>query len=178
MKGALNAEVSQLTRDTPSNIREFLLDEVADFVRKASRLDGVKRIALLGSVTTSKPEPKDVDVIVTVEDDMDLTVLAKVGRQLAGHAQSRNKGADVFLADPTGSYIGRTCHWSRCRPGVCASCDAMHCGLRAYLHDDLGAVTLTAKLVKEPPVDLWPQVVRRAKLPEDVERMIGRLGNQ
>ncbi|HEY5564060.1 MAG TPA: hypothetical protein VIL33_00625 [Rhodothermia bacterium] len=147
-------------------------------MRKASRLVGVKRIALLGSVTTSKPEPKDVDVIVTVEDDMDLTALAKLGRQLAGHAQSRNKGADVFLADPTDSYIGRTCHWNECRPGIRASCDAMHCGHRHYLHDDLGAVTLSARLVKEPPVDLWPQVVRRAKLPEDVERMIGRLGNQ
>ena len=117
-------------------------------------------------------------MIVTVEDDMDLTALAKLGRQLAGHAQSRNKGADVFLADPTGSYIGRTCHWNECRPGIRASCDAMHCGHRHYLHDDLGAVTLSARLVKEPPVDLWPQVVRRAKLPEDVERMIGRLGNQ
>ena len=30
-----------------------------------------------------------------------------------------------------------------------------------FLHDDLDTVTLRAKLVKEPPVELWPKVVRR-----------------
>jgi len=35
-----------MATDSSSVIREFLLDEVAEFVRKASRLPGVKRIGL------------------------------------------------------------------------------------------------------------------------------------
>ena len=51
-------------------------------------------------------------------------------------AQSQN-GGDIFLAGPKGNYLGRTCHWKNCGPGIRMSCDALHCGQRHYLHDDL-----------------------------------------
>ena len=107
--------------------------------------------------------------MVTVDDDADLTQLATAGRTLKGHAQSRNKGADIFLSDPAGNYIGRICHWRECYPGKRMSCDARHCGRRAYLHDDLDDVTLNASLIKTPPLELWPKIVRRTELPRDVE---------
>jgi hypothetical protein len=91
------------------------------------------------------------------------------GRKLKGRAQGRNKGADIFLADPSGNYIGRTCDWRECRPGIRLACDARYCGRRAFLHDDLDSVTLAASLIKEPPLELWPAVVRRLQLPIDVE---------
>jgi predicted nucleotidyltransferase len=153
-------------------IRDQLLSEVRHFVERARDCPGVQRIALVGSLATDKQKPKDADVLVTVVDDADLTPLATAGRRLKGHAQSRNKGADIFLADPVGNYIGRICHWRDCRPGIRASCDARHCGRRAYLHDDLDDVTLDASLIKAPPLELWPRIVRRVELPGDVERQL------
>ena len=155
-----------------STIRSELLSEVRRFVERAHVCPGVLRIALIGSLTTDKEDPKDADVLITVDDDADLTPLATAGRRLKGHAQSRNKGADIFLADPSGNYIGRICHWRECYSGVRASCDARHCGRRAFLHDDLDDVTLDASLIKTPPLELWPRIVRRAELPGDVETLL------
>ena len=150
-------------------IRDALLAEVRFFVERACSCPGVRRIALVGSLATDKQNPKDADLLVTVDDDADLKPLATAGRRLKGHAQSRNKGADIFLADPAGNYIGRICHWRECYPGKRMSCDARHCGRRPYLHDDLDDVTLNASLIKAPPLELWPKIVRRTELPRDVE---------
>jgi hypothetical protein len=54
-------------------------------------------------------------VLVVVADDADLTPLATCARRLQGQAQSFNRGADVFLADERGTYIGRTCRWRDCQ---------------------------------------------------------------
>lgn len=89
-----------------SPIRAFLLTEVRRFAERARAYPGVRRIALIGSLARDKDDPKDADVLVTVDDDADLTSLATAGRRLKGRAQSRNKGADIFLADPSGNYIG------------------------------------------------------------------------
>jgi hypothetical protein len=149
--------------------RNHLLSEVRHFVERARVCPGVRRIALIGSLATNKENPKDADMLITVDDDADLAMLATAGRKLKGRAQSRNKGADIFLADPSGNYIGRICHWRECYPGIRASCDARHCGRRAYLHDDLDDVMLNASLIKAPPLELWPKIVRRIELPRDVE---------
>ena len=154
------------------SIRSFLLSEVLRFVERARGCPGVRRIALVGSLVRNKHDPKDADVLVTVDDDAALTSLATAGRGLKGRAQSRNKGADVFLADPSGTYIGRICHWRECRPGVRLACDARHCGRRPFLHDDLDVVTLDHGLVEAPPLELWPTVVPRARLPGDVKTQL------
>ncbi len=150
--------------------RARLIAEALAFVRKASQLPGVTRIALIGSLTTDEPNPKDVDLLVAVRDDADLAPLATLGRKLAGHVQQFNRGGDVFLADPQGNYLGRTCPWKRCGPGIRMSCDALHCGQRLYLHDDLKAVKLAKSLITAPPIELWPQVVARVPIPEDVDQ--------
>ena len=150
--------------------RELLLAEALAFARQAAQMSGVERIALLGSLTTEEPYPKDIDLLATVADDMDLRLLAAAARRLRGHLQSYNLGADVFLADPRGSYLGRTCPWKQCGPGIRRSCDARHCGRRLYLHDDLDAVRLEEKVVRRPPIVLWPQALARVPVPTDVER--------
>ena len=156
------------------SIRSFLLSEVSRFVGLACTCPGVTRIALVGSLARDKHTPKDADVLVTVADDADLSSLAAAGRRLKGRAQSRNRGADIFLSDPSGNYIGRTCHWRECRPGLRLACDAQHCGRRPFLHDDLHAVTLDPVLVQAPPLELWPTVVRRVRIPHDVEARLVR----
>jgi hypothetical protein len=155
-----------------TDLRSHLLGLVLSFVQQAQACPGVQRIALVGSLATEKRRPKDVDVLVTVEDDVGLAPLAAAGRRLKGAAQSRNSGADIFLVNPAGEYVGRTCHWRNCRPGVRVSCDAVHCGLRPYLHDDLDTVRLDDTLISAPPIELWPTVVRRVRVPEDVETVL------
>ena len=149
--------------------RSILLAEVLLFVQVASQLPDVTRIALIGSLATDKPDPKDADVLVTVTDDADLAPLATLGRKLQGHCQSHGLGGEVFLADPRGRYLGRTCPWKRCGPGMRISCDAPHCGQRPYLYDDLRTVRLEEELTAAPPIELWPEIVARVPVPEDVE---------
>jgi len=155
--------------------RQELLNGLRRFAASARQIAGVRRIAVLGSIVTAKPDPKDIDVLVVVADDADIEPLATCSRRLQGHAQSVNRGADVFVADERGTYIGRTCHWKDCRPGVRRSCDALHCGRRPYLHDDLDAIALNSSLVLSPPVTLWPDVERRGQLPPDVEEVVAAL---
>ncbi|MEW5956106.1 MAG: UPF0158 family protein [Chloroflexota bacterium] len=157
------------TPTSPPPLRPKFIEEVLAFVHAASHLPGVTRIALIGSLATDEPEPKDADLLVTVTAEMDLAPLATLGRKLNGHLQQVGRGGEVFLADPPGNYLGRTCPWKQCGPGIRVSCDALHCGQRLYLHDDLETIRLAADLVVAPPLELWPQVVVRAPLPVDVE---------
>jgi Uncharacterised protein family (UPF0158) len=148
--------------------RQDLIAAVLATVRDVRGLPGVLRIALIGSLTTDRPDPKDADLLVTVSDDADLSSLARFARRLQGRAQQFNRGADVFLLDGNGRYLGRTCPWKDCRPGVRQSCDALHCGRRHFLHDDLQAVTLANDVTAAPPIELWPRITARVPVPEDV----------
>ena len=153
-------------------IREQMLAGVLGFVRAVAPLAGVRRIAFVGSIMTTKRTPKDVDLLITVTDDADLAPLAQCARRLHGRLQGLNHWADVFLADERGQYLGRTCTWRECRPGIRASCDALHCGRRPHLHDDLGDVRLDQALITSPPVEIWPTVIRRSTVPADVEALL------
>lgn len=172
----IEAVQSAETAPAQPSTRDRLISEALAFVREVwewldrGTLIGVTRIALIGSLTTSEPDPKDVDLLVTITDQADLARLAKLARKLQGHAQSFNRGADVFLADPQDNYLGRTCPWKRCGPRIRSNCDALHCGRRPYLHDDLNAVRLPKSLIIAPPIELWPHVVTRASMPEDIEQ--------
>lgn len=154
--------------------RADLLRAVLAFVRAARVLPGVGRIALLGSLATPKAIPKDVDLLVEIEDDMQLDQLAAAKRRLLGATMQTGDGcgADVFLCDPNNRYLGRVCGWKECAPGIRLACDAQHCGRRKYLHDDLQAVRLDAALIAAPAVDLWPEIIMRTELPDDVRKLL------
>jgi hypothetical protein len=162
-------------RDTSDGQRKELLAGLARFVSGVRIVAGVRQILLVGSIVTAKANPKDIDVLVVVADDADLAPLAMHARRLQGHAQSLNRGADLFLANERGEYIGRTCQWKECRPGIRQSCDAHHCGRRPYLHDDFDAIMLSKSVVATPPVTLWPVVTRRGQLPPDLEEVVAAL---
>lgn len=150
--------------------RAPLLQAVLRFVLDARICRGVLRIALVGSLTTAKPLPKDADVLVTIEDGLDLGPLAKAARRLKGTAQQMNLGADIFLADAQGRYLGRICHYRECHPRV--ACRAQHCGRQAHLNDDFQVVTLAQALIASPPVELWPGIRRRVLVSGDVEELL------
>jgi hypothetical protein len=147
-----------------------LLGAVLAFVRASSSVPGVRRIALVGSLTTDKAVPKDADVLVTIDAAMDLSPLAHIGRRLKVAGQQINLGADVFLADEVGSYIGRICHYRECHSRVL--CRAQHCGRRQHLNDDLHVVTLDPALIAAPPINLWPRIARRVAVPADTEALL------
>ena len=162
-----------LDRDPGRNTksaRSKLIQLASTFVGEAIRVRGVTRIALVGSITTTKSDPKDVDLLLSIEDDADLAPLAVHAHRLMGMAQSLGKGADIFLADTRGQYLGRICEWRDCRPGVRIRCDALHCGRRHYLHDDLETVRLPESIIGSPPIVLWPGFVPIVPVPADVER--------
>jgi hypothetical protein len=139
-------------------------------VRAARSTPGVRRIALIGSLATNKPVPKDADVVVTIDDTMDLDPLARLGRRLKGSAQTINLGVDIFLADRAGRYLGRICHYRECHPRV--ACRALSCGRRQHLNDDLQIVTLSPALITAPLIDLWPRIVARCAVPPDTQALL------
>jgi hypothetical protein len=119
-------------------------------VRAAGDCPGALRIALVGSLTTTKAVPKGADVLVTIDGAADLAGPARAGRRLKGFAQTINLGADIFLADEGGRYLGRICHFRECHPRM--ACLAQHCGRREHLNDDLHVVTLSKEPLAAPPV--------------------------
>lgn len=155
-----------------TNIRNVFIQEVKIFTNKAKTIPGVLKIAVIGSLSTSKANPKDIDMLLTIDDDMDLSRLAKITRQMNGHVQAYNHNAEVFLSNRKDQYIGRICHWKDCGPGIRKSCDAMHCGLRKYLHDDLCSVCLDSSLINNPPIVLWPEVKMSGEIPDDLIKEI------
>ena len=160
--------------EVTDTVRTQLLTAALPFLLTASRMAGVKRIALFGSLTTSKAAPKDLDLLLTVENDMDLAPLATAGRKLQGRVSTLthgNFGADLFLSTPRHRYLGRLCQHKEC-PGWRRSCAATHCGVRPYLRDDVQVVTLERALIVAPPLELWPRVVAHVVIPADVEQTL------
>lgn len=159
-------------------VRVFLIAEAFRFIYTICSMPGIERIALIGSLTTDKPNPKDADLLVTVADDLDLTVLATESRRLKGRVQAKNRGADIFLASPAGKYIGRICNWRECAPGIRLACNAQHCGKRMYLHDDLNVVNLNSRLVANPPIQVWPRVEYGDQVPADLMLFLSKLQSE
>ncbi len=154
--------------------RADLLRAVLVFVRRARALPGVRRISLVGSLATSKRIPKDVDLLVEVEDGAPLSELAAAKRRLQGAVMKTGDGCgtDVFLCDPQGNYLGRICPWKSCAPGIRQGCEADHCAARTYLYDDLSRFRLDPSVISEPALRLWPETGSHGELPNDVRELL------
>ncbi len=150
-------------------LRSFLLKGVRKFVCDASQMQGIVRIAMIGSLLTKKWKPKDADLLVTVTSIANIASLAKLGRRLKGSAQSKSSGADIFLCNEQGEYLGRTCSFRECH--YRRACGGTQCDMGTYICNDLEIVRLDTILTTKPPLELWPVVVRRANIPEDVEEI-------
>ncbi|MFC7337455.1 hypothetical protein ACFQY0_09735 [Haloferula chungangensis] len=126
------------------------------------------------SLVTAKPIPKDVDVLVEVDDGMPLGKLARLTRQLLGKTLQSGDGcaADVFISSPKGEYLGRICSYKNCAPDIQTSCQAKHCGRRTHLCDDLQNVHLDPSLVAAPPLSLVPDIVAHTGIPDDVREIL------
>lgn len=162
-------------------LRETLIAAAVDFAARAAVLTGVHQIALIGSITTNKRDPKDVDLLVTVDPGaVDMPALAKLGRQLKGRTQTNvNAGADIFLLGTSGTYLGRTCRYRDCPSATRASCRGINCGLTSqipHLCDDLGELDLNnaPNTLAHPPVILYPELIINQQLPPDLLNALRR----
>jgi hypothetical protein len=151
--------------------RQHLLDGAAKFVDRVKQIRGVVRVALIGSLTTSKAQPNTVDLLVTIDSEDVVPSVAAAARKLAGHALTMNRGANVFLAGASANYLGRTCPWRECGPGIRARCQAQHCG--GHLYDDLHIVKLPKELIAAPPLVIWPKAVVTESVPADTLQAFG-----
>ena len=79
--------------------RRFLLAAALPFVREAARLPGVTRIALIGSLTTDKPDPKDIDLLVTISEDTDASKLDRLARQFQGRVSATARQFRLLAVD-------------------------------------------------------------------------------
>lgn len=149
--------------------RENIIQLVYEFYISCLKINDVKRIAVIGSIITNKEKPHDVDLLLTIPDELDLNRLAKISRVLQGKSGQIGGGADVFVANLNNEYLGRICIWKVCKFGVRMRCDADNCGKREYLHDDLSVVRLSKELIDSPPLILFPKIVRNVSIPLDVE---------
>jgi hypothetical protein len=151
------------------HVRSTLLQLCLEFVRATRDLPGIRQIALIGSLATPKLRPKDADLIVIIDANLDLAPLAAAARRFQGRAQGINSTADVFLCDEAG-YLGRVCHYRKCHPR--ARCLARHCGRRQHLNDDLDIVTLDVHLIFAPAVIIHPVIMFAAPIPTDVDDIL------
>lgn len=127
---------------------------------------------MIGSLVSDKEKPKDIDILLNISDDLDLTYLAKISRRLQGKSGGLTGGADVFLANLKNDYLGRICIWKDCRFGARMSCDARNCGKRKYLHDDLDTIKLSEEIIKSPPLVLYPKLIKNKIIPSDIEELL------
>jgi hypothetical protein len=146
--------------------REFIKNALW-FAQTASKLPDVLRIALIGSITTPKLKPKDVDLLITLADNTPIKPVADLGRKLLGKqmAVGDSSGADIFIASEKGAYLGRTCQYRDCFPRM--SCEGSQCN-GSYLCNDFHRVNLKKELIANPPVELFPTLLVRAPLPKDL----------
>ena len=140
-----------------------LLIAVCSFVRAARSVRGC-----CVSVT-NKPIPKDADVLVTIDDTTDLTGLARAGRRLKGLLKPST------LA-PTSSSLMRLGVTSDAFASIASAIRAWHASPSiadaAPTSTMTHVVTLSKELLAAPPIDLWPDVVRRLKVPPDVDALL------
>ncbi len=62
--------------------REHLLEASANFVERAKVIQGVLRIALIGSMLTPKREPNGIDLLLTIGENADVAAIAAAARKL------------------------------------------------------------------------------------------------
>ena len=72
--------------------RQKLLAHLPWFVRSVTKVPGVRKISILGSITTEKLKPKDIDFLVMIEDSAELEPVARLSRKLKGRTGSEGGG--------------------------------------------------------------------------------------
>ncbi len=156
----------QPDRDTD---RGALLLAAKWFFNRATKLESITRIALIGSICTDKKHPKDIDILLTIAPAADITPISKLKRQMGGRIQRGLLGADIFLMEED-RYIGRPCRFREPHPRVGCAQDGLRCNFdRPFLCDTSNSFELKNEVITSPPIILYPRLLAAGKIPVDVQ---------
>ena len=105
-----------------SNQRLAVADRLRRIWKVASSTGGLDRAVVFGSFVTDEPEPNDVDVILVMTDDFEVTTGSAEVKALFDHQRANRKyGASVFwirrsllISETLESFIA---HWQVKRGG-------------------------------------------------------------
>lgn len=151
--------------------RQSMLKVLGEFLPSLKALKHMEQIGLIGSMTTPKREPKDIDIVVYIGVDFDLSALAGIYRKMLGRMQSIGRGVDIFTFEQ-GSYIGRPCRYRECGRGIRLLCKADNCGRRHHLCNDLKNLNLSSTTLTNLPVQLYPKGLSGDNIPEDIRDFV------
>jgi len=169
MKRSKDNTVEPSLRPDRDTDRGALLLAAKWFFNRATKLESVTRIALIGSICTDKKNPKDIDILLTIAPAADIAPISKLKRQMSGRIQRGLLGADIFLAEE-GSYIGRPCRFREPHPRVGCAQDGLRCDFnRPFLCDTSCSFELKKEVITSPPIILYPRLLTAGKIPADVQ---------
>lgn len=82
--------------------REVVTARLQRIYQIAKDTGNLQQLIIFGSYITAKPEPNDVDVVIILNDDFDLTVCSEEVKRLLNHQQAENEfGASIFWIRPS-----------------------------------------------------------------------------
>ena len=154
--------------------RSALLKAAEWFLANIAKHDNVEKVAFCGSICTEKEHPKDIDVLVYLKSDADISRIAELKRKFEGRIARNSMGADVFLIE-NGKYIGRACRYKEPWVRVICAQEKLCCADRLHLCDTTGAFTLKQELVDNPPVVVLPEFSPMIQVPEDLKAICRNL---
>lgn len=152
-------------------IRTIFIQHALEFAEQLSRKQGVLRVAIVREITQPVKEPEILCLLVTISEEAPIRPIADIGRKLAGRMLSmpRAAGSDLFLANEQHEYLGRTCLYRECHPRV--RCEGNQCN-GSYICNDFHVFTLEKEVIQSPPVEVFPRVVIRDRIPNDLRRAL------
>src|SRR5438128_8757461 len=157
------------------NWREQFLVGALGYVRALRAISIVESITLFGSLTTEKPDPKDVDLLIVLVETIKLRRLEKgaldgskaafdelvflnKAARAEKYKQRQRQIADLFVATSQYEYIGDL------------SLDYDKDPLKRYYEP----MNLPEVLSKSFPIKLWPEIELSTKTPQDVLQCLVR----
>ena len=130
------------------NKNQILREAANEFIKKASVLQGVLEIAIVGSVAGGDPHPNDLDISLVADNLDELVQISKCARQMSKYYH----GWEVFLFDKNLMPLGRICHRRQC-PSQSIDCCVPGCGNPPHLRIHSG-FKYDEKIFLSSPIDI------------------------
>ncbi len=116
--------------------RRLVANRLARVHCLATSTNALARLVVFGSFVTAKPDPRDIDLVLVMEDAFDVNSVSDEVAVIFRHAEADDRlGASVFWTTRTGAYGGEQAmveYWQARRKG----------GLRGILGNSPGGIMI------------------------------------